>query len=201
VSRTYRTSLATNAQIQKDIHNADTPERMKFWHDLHTLAFPLATSIEKEDRMAQQLSGVDRVITFPWGKTLSIEEKLDATRFTDSFTFETVSNAHAGTLGWCEKPQASQVFVYAHEQNGRATYFDTRALFECWHDHKREWIAKYKEREVRQSNSKVVPVPLSELYALLPTKHKVFRAAPLIQKTTDLATLYARYTLSRSITQ
>lgn len=166
---------------------ADSTERTEWWHQLHSTAFPLALSIEKEHDLQKQLAGIDRNIELPWG-TATIEEKLDATQFTSTLAFETVSNMQYNNPGWAEKHQASKIFCYAHEQNGMASYFSTSALFAVWQDRKAEWIAKYREREVRYSNSKVVPVPLSAIYEALPKHYKVFQTAPLvIPSTIDLS--------------
>ena len=116
--------------------------------------------------MVLQYNGVDRLLTIG-KKTVTIEEKLDATPHTSSLAFE-VESTRGFTDGWAEKNNLSNVFAYGYKQSNEVYFFQTKEFLQAWQDNKVEWKSKYGVRNVYQSQATVTPVPLAVLLPLVP---------------------------------
>lgn len=146
--------------FQHDLAQSNSPAITEWWTTSHKTAFGhsyIYSHLERD--LEKQKVGIDRIVSLTECRTITLEEKLDYTTYSN-FALEVESTA-GKTKGWIEKDIAATLFAYGFKQTNTTYYFPTPLLLHAWHTHKAEWLSRYGKRNVYQSNATVCPVPIS----------------------------------------
>lgn len=121
---------------------SDSYRDAPWWRTVYERAFgPLAGMSVVEDGGAWgQQSGIDRIVTLPSSRTVTVDEKV-RTRAWPDFALERWSNKARKIPGWIQKPLACDYIAYAFVETQVCYLLPTLDLQRAWMLHGQNWIA------------------------------------------------------------
>ena len=134
---------------------ADAP----YWEVVYKKAFPNFAGMVcvRKDGWAQR-GGIDRVITFKSGKTVTVDEKARKKVWPD-VALERWSDEARKKPGWMQKDLACDFIAYAWVPKQRCLLLPFPTLRRAWLDNGRQWIKDHKE--IRAENHKYTTVSVA----------------------------------------
>lgn len=137
-----------------------------FWNDHYQRMFPTMSGVirNKKDGRGQRL-GVDAVIVFPNGKTVSVDEKTRRRLYND-ICLEHTSSDTPYRVGWVEKDLAIDYLAYGFIDSDLAFFLPWPVLQKAWFANRDEWKAKYRAVVARNPtyNTLSTAVPIHVLF-------------------------------------
>jgi len=138
-------------------------------------AFPTAERIETISYEADpelQLRGVDKVVHFPDGRTVTVDEKKRRKDYGD-ILLELWKNKERKKLGWLFYSQCDYI-VYAVLGSGKIYLLPTLLLQMAWKHNGRQWLKQYDTKLANNHyyNTENIPIPTDVLLAAISAEMK-----------------------------
>ena len=156
---------------------------LAFWDDVYEQAFPGAVVIDHRQSGDHQLAGIDRSLTLPSSKQITIDEKVRRTKYGD-ILLEYFSDYTRRAPGWVCKPLLADYIAYAILPLGRCYFLPVQQLQQAWKTRGFAWMEKFGERRSEnRSNDRVwttvsVPVPVDEVFQAMGQSLRISFAPP-----------------------
>lgn len=122
-----------------------------WWAQVYAEAFPGMVSMETVTDHAQQLAGIDRIVTLDNGRTITVDEKVRAEAWPDVLLERwSVVNGNGRKPGWMQDPtKRCEYLAYAFEPTGVCHLLPYLTLRRAWLQHGKSWIDRYPKVEAR----------------------------------------------------
>ena len=121
-----------------------------WWETVYRKAFPgFATMANVRDDGWAQRGGIDRVITLRDGRTITIDEKVRESDWSD-ILLERWSDRDRRTPGWIQKDLACEFIAYTFLPSRRCYLLPFLTLRKTWMQHGKEWISRANDDTDRQ---------------------------------------------------
>ena len=132
--------------------------------------FPLAERIETVDYKTNpelQLKGVDKIIHFPDGGTVTVDEKKRRKDYGD-ILLELWKNKEQKKLGWLFYSQCDYI-VYAVLSARKIYLLPTLLLKMAWKHNSHKWQKKYRKKDANNLyyNTENIPIPTNILLSAI----------------------------------
>ncbi len=116
--------------------------------------------------MTWQRSGVDKVLRFPSGKAITVEEKVRSADYPDVLL--ELESVEGKAPGWLYTSHSDWIAYGVKPPGGpllRLHMLPTRKLRQTWKRNRARWEQKYKKKVARNKDYRTIniPIPLSEL--------------------------------------
>jgi len=126
-------------------------------------AFPLAERVEFCTDMKNQRRGVDKVVYFKNGRTVTVDEKKRRKDYGD-ILLELYKNKERCSPGWLFYSQCDYI-VYAILNSRKIYLLPVLLLQMAWKRNKTEWLSKYPRKDAQNTNytTENIPIPTNVL--------------------------------------
>jgi hypothetical protein len=126
-------------------------------------AFPTAQRVEFCEDMAEQRRGVDKIIHFPNGRSVTVDEKKRRKDYGD-ILLELWSRYEERKPGWLFYSQCDYI-VYAVLEARKIYLLPLLLLQTAWTNKKTEWLKLYEMKPAKNKNYTTIniPIPTQEL--------------------------------------
>lgn len=129
-----------HSDLQYSIDARDDEQLDTFYRE----AFPLAERIEFCAELALQKRGIDKIVHFKGGNSVTVDEKKRRRDYGD-ILLELRSNKERGTPGWLFYAQCDYI-VYAVLAAGKVYLLPTLLLKMAWRQHGAAWVNQYEKK-------------------------------------------------------
>lgn len=135
--------------------------------NFYKVAFPLADKIEFCSELSQQFKGVDKIIYFKSGNTITIDEKKRRKDYGD-ILLELWKNKEKRKPGWLFYSQCDYI-VYAILEANKIYLLPLLFLQMAWKNNRSQWLNKYDRKLANNIyyNTENIPIPTNVLLSAI----------------------------------
>lgn len=132
-------------------------------NEFYIRAFPLAERIEFCEDMDSQTSGVDKIIHFPGGRMVTVDEKKRRKDYGD-ILLELLKNKEKKRPGWLFYSECDYI-VYAVMDAKKVYLLPVLLLQMAWKNNRKTWEGKYEKKDALNIGytTQNIPIPTSVL--------------------------------------
>lgn len=128
------------------------------FNEFYRSVFPKVDHIEICEDMERQHKGIDKVIHFENGNTITIDEKNRRKDWGD-ILLELWKNKQRRRPGWLFYSQCDYI-AYAIPSANKLYLLPTSLLQAAWKRNRKQWLAKYKKQEAMNDGYVTVNIPI-----------------------------------------
>jgi hypothetical protein len=150
----------TKNEFYRDLEYSLDPARNETYDKFYYEQFPQLELVKSVEDLTEQSKGIDKILCFPNGNKVKVEEKTRTKDFND-ILLELYSNYSEKKLGWLFTCQ-SEYLMYYIEPSKKAYILPMQLLRMVWKNNHIEWQKKYKTTQAKNKNYASLNIAIPE---------------------------------------